>query len=347
MPDIDQMKKSRASLFVIHTPFQRLIVHHMVRSMPEFCESDNYLVLDMDTAGLKIENELWKKVIPLKPPVGRYRLGWGGDCRRACRIVTDILKEYESGSLFITDVLWPLGNALYGLMRKQTDRCYLLCNFPDGFGNLFLKYPSLKRKIRNLIKVCVGMAGGLPYYILRGDIAGIEDSDKVYSLLPSAMPDTIEAEIVGIPKLQISESNVVPQSALFLGQPYDYVMSDEDYHDLATRAADYAAGLGYENLFYKSHHFAKSDIEKDIFANRGFEILDDRRPIEEVFLARQMSCVLSYNSSALVNLKILMGDQIRCISTFNALATSYTVEGKEAYDETLRVFQLCDIEMVD
>ena len=319
----------------------------MVDTMPEFLETDNYLILDMDINGLKIDYDLWTEVIPLQPPVGRYRLGWGGNCRRARRIVFELLTQYESGSLFITDLLWPLSNALYGQLRKQKTRCYLLCNFPDGVVNLLVRYPNLRRKVRNIIKACIGMIGCLPYYTIRGDIAGIEDSDKVYSLLPSALPKTIETEIVSVPGLEPLASNLVPQSALFLGQPYDYVMPEDEYRDLSARAADYTVGLGYRNLFYKPHHFAKGDIEKNIFVERGFEIVDDRRPIEEIFLARQMSCVLSYTSSALINLKILMGDSVRCISVFNALASSYTVEGRQAFDETLRLFRQCNVEMVD
>jgi hypothetical protein len=342
-----EMDNFQVSVFVIHTPFQRLIVHHMVKAMPEFLKSDNYLVLDMDIDGLTIESDLWKEVIFLKPPVGRYRLGFGGNCRRARRRIFDILSQYKSGCLFISDILWPLNNALYGMIKKQKVQKYKLCNFPDGFGNLFIKYPNFRRKVRNIIKACLGMAGAFPYYCIRGDIAGIEDSDKVYSLMPSAMPESIKTEIIGIPKLEPEKVNLIPESVVFLGQPYDYVMPEAAYIDLCTRAADYAVGLNYKSLYYKPHHFTKSDIERNIFVGRGFEVLDDRRPIEEIFLQRQFSCVLSYTSSALVNLKILMGEKVRCISTFNALATSYTVEGKKAFDETIRLFKLCNIEMVD
>ena len=339
------MNKPSPAVFVIHTPFQRLIVHHMVRSMPEFSATDNFLVLDMKRDGLKIESDLFKEIIELTPPVGRYRLGSGRDCRAACRRIFDILNQYDSGSLFISDLLWPLCNALYGLAKKRGNGKYRLCNFPDGAANLTVKYPQGRRKMRNIIKAGVGMLGGFPYYTIRGEIAGIEDSDRVYSLLPKALP-RIDNEIIAIPRMETTSSSAEPDSALFLGQPYDYVMSDSAFGDLCDRAARCVIDLGYKNLYYKSHHFAKTEIEKNIFIKHGFKVIEDRRPIEEIFLTHQMSCVLSYTSSALVNLKLLVGDDVRCVATFYKTAAGTTIEGMQAYDETMNLFKLCNVEMI-
>lgn len=336
--------KIEANVFVIHTPFQRMIVQHMLKTIPTLAECDNYLVLDMDIEGLTIERDLFKDIVFLNPPIGRYKIGSGKNCRRSRKAVWEICRSYGRAGLFFTDIIWPINNALFGWIMKQKKRKVIYCNFPDGFGNLLLKYPTTKRRIRNLIKVGGSLFGALPYFDFSCDLAGLEKADQIYSMLPSAMPEGLSGEIIEIPKMIPTEENPVPDSMLFLGQPYDYLMTPENYADLAAKTRDYLLEQGCQKYFYKSHHFAKSDIEKNIFLEAGFELIDERRPIEELFLERQFSGVASYNSSGLVSLKILFGDRVRCISCFNDLAMSYTVEGKSDFDEVLRIFNLVGVE---
>ena len=335
------------NIFIIHSPLQHLLVSHMVSEMTEFRERDNYLVLDMPSDQITLKKEIWTDIVYLDPPVGRYFIGSGANCRRSIRYIEELKSPFENAALFVSDIEWPLNNAVYGLKQKHRDKNILICNFPDGAGSLMVRYPRFKRKIRSLIKFLIGMAGGLPYTFYSGDIMGLEACDRVYSLMPKLLPDDINSNMIEIPKFRIEEENFLPDSCLFLGQTYEYHFPPEEHREFCTKTADYIKSLGYRHNYYKPHFFAKTETEKNIFLERGFELIEDSRPVEEIFLSRQMSCIASYNSSALVHLKLMFGDKIRSISCFNNWSNKYTITGKTSFESARRLFEACGVEMFE
>ncbi len=330
-----------ANLFAVHTGLQHMTVTQMVRTLPEFREASNIIVFDMPTDGLNMVNSLWADVIIIKPPIGRYRIGSGSACRRTVLALEKTIASFEKVRLFVSDIEWPLNNALYGLFRA---RKMPVCNYPDGIGSLLYYPPTFKRQLRSLAKKLIGLLGGLPHYLYPGDIMGLNAADAVYSLLPAALPPDINPRIVGIPLFQPQAVNVIPDSCLFLGQDYDRLFPPEEHARLCREAAAFAASLGYTRKLYKGHHFAKAPTEKEAFLSRGFEILADTRPVEELFMTSQLSCVISYNSSALVHLKLMFGDKVRCISTFSDWTFKHTIMGRGQAETIYRVFDLSGVE---
>jgi len=188
----------------------------------------------------------------------------------------------------------------------------------------------------------LGFSGGAPYYPYKGDLMGFFYFKKIYSLLPNAISALKTNDIIEIPKFKPLELNRV-NGLLFAGQSYDYLMRDNDYLKLCLKAASLSKELGYNELFYKPHPLERNRGGMKIFEELGFKILEDRRPVEEIFLTEQLACVVSYNSSCLIHLKLLFGDDVRCVSYLNKVVSQYC-NVKNAAVEMERIFNLCGVE---
>jgi hypothetical protein len=341
------MPAERVNVFIVHTPFQHLIVNHLLKTLAEFKLADNYLVLDMDPRAVDIVESNWKKVVVLEPPVGSSVIGSGKNCRQALREIDGIISPYPEACLFLSDIDWPLNNALYGYIKKARDRNIQMCNYPDGIGSLLVQMQDRRRKFRNIVKSLIGTLGGSPYYSYNSDIMGIAISDKVYSLMPEVIRNKTEREIVTIPGLKIEKSEMNGNGCIFLGQYFRNMHSVEEERELSLRAAEFTANLGYSDLFYKPHHLAANSVEQELFLERGFQLVSDTRPVEEIFLTRQMYCTVSYISSALVHLKMMFGKEVRCISLLNLTSLDRIFKGTGVIQNMRELFRLSGVEIND
>jgi len=338
------MDDIRVNIFIAHSPFQWLIANHMVKTMDEFSKYDNFLILD---SLKKRDNDAygnWQEIIILDPSIGRSVLGSGSNCRKALKIIEDICSEYQDIYLFRANLEWPLNNALIGSKLHSSSSNIVLCNYPEGIGSLLFTYPKFKQKIKTKIKSIIGLLGGAPFYSYKGDIMGMEASDRIYSLMPNVIGEGIEKSVVQIPIFEPLVLNVQLDTCIFLGQNYDNYISLQSYVDICTQAASFTNRLGFNNLFYKPHHYDISSVEREIFMSYGFSLLDDERAIEEIFLTDQYACVVSYNSSALVHLKMMLSDNVRCISCFSNQIFQYVKADRKRCRE---LFELCGVELFD
>lgn len=334
-----------ANIFVIHTAFQRLITDHMVRSMESLADHDNHLVFDCQTGDESLSDN-WKSVVRLRNPVGGSVVGSGQRCRQALSTISAIMAEYTNVELLVSDINWPLNNALFGLVRKQRglDQAISICTFPDGLGSLMLAYPNRYQQIKNIMKASLSFLGGLPYYLHRGDKMGLEISGKIYSLMPSVLPLSIQSRAIPIPMIKPLVDNFNAEACLFVGQNHDAFMSENNYREMCLRAAGFTLDLGYQDLLYKPHPFATSKVELETFSRSGFEVVTDNRAVEEMFLTKQVACVVSYNSSALVHLRMMFGDRVRCISCCGRRAIEAAPVRLSAVREMLNLFERCGVE---
>ncbi len=341
------MAEITSNIFTVHTPLQHLIVNHMVEEMGQFRDSSNFLVLDMPAEKISPNRKNWRDILYLNPPVGRYFIGNGKNCRRAIKFIEQLVSPFKNTALFVSDIEWPLNNAIYGMAKRYPGENIIVSNFPDGLGSLVVRHPRLKRKLRSLAKFIIGLLGGLPYHFYKGDIMGLEACDRVYTLLPEVLPAGLNPNLIPIPPFNIAAEKTLPDTCIFLGQSYEYIFPAKEHVRFCTKAADYVKSLGYAKNFYKPHHFSKTDTEKQIFADRGFELFDDPRPIEEYFFTVQIACVASYNSSALVHLKLMFGDQVRCISCLSDWSSKHTIAGKTSIETIRNLFRVCGVEIYD
>ncbi|MBN1211034.1 MAG: hypothetical protein JXA92_00520 [candidate division Zixibacteria bacterium] len=339
------MPCEQVNVFIVHTPFQHLIVNHMLTTLSEFRLSDNYLVLDMHPLTISVVRENWKKVLALQPPVGASVVGSGKNCRRALKEINGIISGYPRVSFFVSDIDWPLNNAVFGLIKKGHDKNIRMCNYPDGLGSLLVQKPDAKRKLRNALKSLLGLLGGSPYYNYGCDIMGLAVSDTIYSLMPNLLDGKTDKKIVNIPKLNLKKSDMNRDACIFIGQYFKNITSDDKYRDMCVKAAEYTLSLGYSDLYYKPHHFANSQIENDVFLEYGFKLIADTRPIEEIFQTRQMKCAVSYISSALLHLKMMFGEDVRCISILGVTALKELYVKANIIDDMQELFRICGVEI--
>lgn len=343
------MQHPEARIFLVHSRLQLLLVQHMLAVMPEFSSGCSYLVLDMDGRGLPVEYGRWHATITLDPPIGGTVVGRGRACRRAVGQVRSIVERYHAVALFLSDLQWPLNNALYGRLARRGSIRHTtieLCNFPDGIANLQLLYPKPSQKVRDFIKSLLGACGGAPYYQYSGSTIGLEQFSRIYSLLPNAIPE-LQPRTRAIPCIRPNVLNRAPQSCLFLGQNYDSFLSPVKFRELSAMAARYVANLGYQRLLYKPHPRERTGDAVEAFEKHGFEILQDARTVEEMFLDWQTECVASYTSSALVHLKLMFGSAVRCLSVYCSRALNATNVTRDGAGRMKTLFTLCGVEVYE
>jgi hypothetical protein len=337
------LPKGGANVFVANSRFQVLIAGHMVRSMPEFGGADNYLVLDLPQSRSCSGGASWKEIVFLDIPAGGRILDRARARRKSLGTVEAILSRYRSGRLFLADIHRPLNNALFGLARKRKGEAIELCHFPDGLANLMPVYPGILQNLRAVARAVVGAVGGSPYYYYEGDLMGLSLSDRIYSLMPAGAGPGGQS-VVEIPKVRPLLLNGNPNGCLFLGQDYDRIVSRKAFRDLCAGAARFTINLGYRDLAYKPHSRETSGIGEEVFWKHGFEILRDARPVEEIFFTRQTACVASFDSESLAHLKLLFGDDVRCVACFTTETARYRGVGARTGLRLLDLLLLCGVE---
>lgn len=342
------MQPQSANIFVVHSRFQLLVAQHMLAVLPQLKDCDCWLVLDMNGHNLPVANTGWHGVLQLAPPVGGTVRGNASACRMAVQKVREIAMRYRTVRLFVSDIQWPLNNALYGVLvlrANSVDHRVELCNFPDGIGCLQIVYPSRYQRIKNQIKALLGRLGGAPYFPYQGDIIGLELSDRIYSLLPAALAP-LRARCIAIPQMSPALGAQEPSVCLFLGQSYDLSMTRKRFREISMEAARYTRSLGYQHHMYKPHPLESSTDAVEIFRDHGFEIVQDPRTAEEVFADRPVGCVVSYNCSALAHLKLMFGDAVRCVSVLSDQVLASKDVELEAAAKLRTVLSLCGVEVV-
>lgn len=338
------IKMHNINIFVVHSIFQDLIAQHMIKSLPELKEDENYLIYNMNVDESREKLAGWEKVITLDP-VGGTVLGDKKKYKIAVEKVLTFIEEKNLVRVFLSDLNWPLNNAIYSNLAKKKFNQVELCNFPDGIANLYVVDVNIKQKTKNFLKSILGLLGvTLPYYNYKSDHIGLGLFDKIYSLMPSIIEHSISKEIIEIPTISPSLIDFKPDTLIFLGQPYELHIPKRKYRDLCMKAASFTMGLGYKKLYYKPH--PREDLTKgwDIFRAFGFKLFNQKGSIEELFLTSQTECIISFNSSALVNLKLMFGDRIRCISYCGTKLYKYTGVGKNISIRLKQIYNKMGVE---
>ena len=304
------------NLFLAHSPFQYFVANHMVSRMPEFRQGGNYLVVDSVPSDVLADSAGWSEIIVCDPPVGGSVVGAGDRIRPVMQRIFNLVEPGRPIRLLLANVQWPLNNVLRGsLLRGRFRSSVEVCNYPEGIGSFRLVYPDGRQKLRDLAKYALGLATGVRYRPLHEDLMGLERSARIYSLLPRLLPAGLRSKAVTIPPFPVSPAEIDRRTCIFLGQN-DHLLPTRLRLPAATAAAAYCRALPYERFLFKSHHYGESSSQREAFTGAGFEIMTDVRPVEQVLMAHPVACVVSFSSSALVHLKMMFGDQIRCVACF-------------------------------
>ena len=335
------------NLFLAHSPFQYFVACHMVNSMSEFRVGSNYLVVDPVWPDVRVDKAGWHDVIICDSPVGGSVVGAGRRMRSAMERILGLFVPPRPARLFLANVQWPLNNVLRAALVKRKSSIPLeVCNYPEGVGSLRLVYPDWHQQLRDRIKSALGLISGVRYQPLKEDLMGLETSARIYSLLPQLLPADLQTKAVPIPPLPISQGEADRQTCIFLGQN-DRLLPERLRRPLAMASAAYCRSLPYTRFMFKSHHYGESDLQREAFSSCGFEMMRDTRPVEQILMDGTAACVVSFNSSALVHLKMMYADRIRCVACFPARFGQQARLGTERVPSVTTLFQMAGVEIYD
>lgn len=306
----------KVNIFIAHTPFQNYVANHMVSNMDEFNNMDNILILDSNHDNLVIQKKSWKEIIVKNPAIGLKFYENIEQRETLLKYILDkVESQYDVMNIFVANISYTLNNLFYGIyMNKCKYKVDItLNNYPEGIANLLLENIGSKQYIKDIIRNVYGIVKGTRYYTYTGDITGIKYSDKVYSLSPEFI-DSIDKEIITIPKLNNKKNaNNRNQICIILGQPYYSTENEKEFIKIMKEIVEYMNKLGYNNIFYKPHHYEDRNLVNKV-SNYVDEVVYDHNPIEQYAIDNNIKAVIGFTSSALINLKSMYGNNIECIS---------------------------------
>jgi hypothetical protein len=273
-----------------------------------------------------------------------------GDVRSARRAVNrahDILSRTIAGSqaeIFISDIAWPLNNRVF---FSKAFKNYKFSIISDGIASYVSPNISLRQQIKNIVKLVVGLFGITsqfrPY---TGDMMGMTHQriKSIYSFRSDLLVGLYKSNLYNV-EFGYSNINSKNDTCLFLDQPYQNFMSKEVWQEIRGRTIDFLLNCHFNKIYYKSHPMCDESYKAD-FVPIGAEIIDTRLPIELLFGEIEASTIVSYTSTALFNIKLLAGSDVRAIALFPDLFVKIDGSGGKAKRSLLDVLSGAGVEII-
>lgn len=336
------------NLFLIHTAFQKFVAELLIAGDPAFTEAENILLLEMDPASEEIVTpELWTSIVRLEP-LGYSVLGKARHAaaeRNMVRIL-ELVPPGETVRFLLSDIAWPMNNRVFFDRRlKQRVEFHFII---DGIGSYNGARFTPKLFLRNVAKFALGRIGrAVRYTPYIGQVMGEEHPrvKRVYGFAVDHLscPPEKRAEIPYRPSALRSPD---AKTCLFLDQAYWEVLSAEQWKALQEQTLSFLRSLGCQTYYYKRHRLNTAEDEA-FYAQAGFQVVDSNRCVEELFHELGASVVVSYNSSALFNIKIFYGSDTRCISYCNDGLTRLTMTDAAGIERIKTLFRAVGVDLVE
>lgn len=205
----------------------------------------------------------------------------------------------------------PLCNALYFSLKAIKNSNFNYATYPEGIASIVPLKKSIKYLCFESVKAFLSNFGGLEYSFhgSSDDALGIFEANIIYTFNPKTIKKYIKKDTKLISMKTLSKKVKPKDKILILGQPYD----KKSISDMIL----WSKGINTD-IYYKPH--PRENIKNIIYYKEilGVKILKTNLCIEEYFdKVGAFKNVISVNSSALINLKMMYGDVINCIS-YNA-----------------------------
>lgn len=334
------------NIFIIHSPFQLFVAEQIVATNESFSDAENIVLLEIDQ-DISCSAELWSEIHYLQY-VGGSVLGINS--RKKSNNNTGLLRRLIKGSnktrVLISDIAWPQNNRIF--FDKKISSRVQFSLIIDGIASYMSPDVSLTNYFRGCVKSMIGAAGfGVRYRPYFGKLMGEErtEIDKVFGFSAHAL-SCPEEKKVDIPVYDVSNHIQLNNRCLFLGQPFWRFMDDLEWRKTQSKTLDFLTSIECDEVLYKAHHHDR-EIDSLFYQKNGISLLDDNRCIERVFADNYFSTVISYNSSALFNLKCIYGHNIRCISLSGYKLGVKAGLKKSAASRMLKLLDEVGVELVD
>lgn len=214
-------------------------------------------------------------------------------------------KEYDGINLFAAVLINPISNGIYSSLKNHKGFKYI--NFPDGIGSVTTTKRTLKDFIKLYTKILLSKIRLLKYCYFGAleDSQGTYCADVIYSFLPEFIKNKTKAKIE---KIDLYGEMTQSEDILFLGQPGVETIIEEALYFLKNN-------YSLTRIYYKPHHRENKEFFEKMYQKYNFNIVSTNKCIEEYFVTeRSFKIVIACTSSALINLKMMFRDKVRCIS---------------------------------
>ncbi len=277
-----------------------------------------------------------------------------------------IIESMEKpANLWVSDILWPMNNAIYTLLNKQ-NKLLNVNFFDEGMVLYWLEKLSRVRLYREYLKfMLMQYRTGIKFTKPKIQPFYTNDKNGIVCALHSSLLNTnvkvceilIDNELIsqfdeGLdlmtsdPDMKIYNEDKV--SALLLSQPYYRVTNHENFKRLLFNAKKYLKSDGCEDLYVKLHPSEGLDIYKEFYEPIGFKNIfsESKSPIEAKLHKLPINTTLiSFNSSALLNSRVF-GFKGKAISYgLDWIANQYKFQ-KSIKEKQEKLFLKCGVDVI-
>jgi Alpha-2,8-polysialyltransferase (POLYST) len=226
-----------------------------------------------------------------------------------------------SVTLWVSDILWPMNNAVYTALMRQR-QLQQVNFFDEGMVLYWQERLSLFSRLRERGKFAVlehrlntrfTTPAGRPFYDNRAN--GLVYALHPHLLSPEANVQPLRIDLARVARLSVKLETAANQahtsaeilaegSALVLSQPYYRVADAGEFKAMVTGLARLLRQRGHERLYLKLHPSEGTDLFDRFYRDDGFQIAFSgmKSPVEAILQDLPDSCILaSFNSSALFN----------------------------------------------
>ena len=341
------------NIFILHRPFQLMVAQLIIKQYINHNTNSNVLFFEGNIPEQLIEGSLWAEV----NQIGYCDTILKGTKNTIEMLHSNVLKmTLGSGrdsivSLYISDIAWATNNRLF-FSRELSNRVNynILC---DGIGTYTDPGQSYYHKFRNLVKMTMGYLGmSARYTCYPGRLMGMDHKnikgifcfrpELIEGMYPNNALYPIDFGSLG--DSQFDEGS--RGACLFLDQPYkEYIRSDE-WTTLRQDTVNYIQSKSYTDVFYKKHPACHINYHQDLFGI-NLKIITGDEPIESVMQNWQFKEVISYSSTALLNIKLMYGDAVIVTSLYSNRLNKVGASGGNYRRSIKEIFERVGVVVVE
>lgn len=304
---------TKLNLFLPITPYTLSIAENLIESNIVLPNVKNILV---NPHGLDYKNELWDEV-------------YNGNCSREVgnnkflrylnflkqilvfRILNKQILKFKNAKInyYYVDLAHVLSNSIFFNFGNIESR-YIIEDGLLNYYKLSLKDKMLSKRSINYLLAFFG----LKTKNFEGDITGIEMNivNNQYVYFPKLAIRPSKSLQIPFNKYSYSLNNKV----LVLGQePIISIISKNDYlNSLKKVITEVKKEFEIFDFYYKPHHHGKKDLAKKILKKElgnSLFYIDDNQPIHKIINNIKPSMVVSFGSTASLNLKLILPDNVK------------------------------------
>lgn len=345
--EINVTENKIKNLFILTTPFQLFVAEHMIMFMNEFKNSDNILLFE-EHFNLPFSRDSWSSVYTLTTigysPIGTQKTKAAEENLKLVLNLLD-LNAYLNNVIF-SNIHYSLLN--YFFFNKQLRSHCRFLMIIDGIGSYTNPKITLIKYLRDLIKFIAGQLGfGIKYRPYLGNYLGdhFDIINCVYGFQSQYMTCE-ESKRIEVPLLKQLNSALASHNCLFLDQNnYQNLHGYNTWRNMLVIAINYILKEKFRFLYYKSHpdgNLSSKDLQ--YIREKGFEIIENKRCIEQLFQNLNISVVVSFSSTSLFMLKCIYGDTVRCVSLLDQVKHFFPLSYYEL-NSIRKLFQITNVEL--